>query len=298
MTIIRPEQFKGKADGLWKLGLKSGDKTGWPEVDQFYTVAPGMLTIITGWPGSGKSEWLDALALNLAAQGWIFAVYSPENLPHELHLSKWLEKFLNKPFAEGKSRRMTLDEVSEGIAELTKSFAFIVPKGEDAATITQLIDEASAWFEDMAILVDDHKRALIIDPWNEIDQQRPAGISETEWISQILGYIRRWARQWKVHVFLVAHPQKQPRENGKLPIPRPDMISGSQHWWNKADCCITIHREIADSYKPDVDVFIQKVKFKHIGRVGRATLRYILLTGRYESTSKPHDPPPHWSDGE
>src|SRR5690348_17390430 len=33
-----------------------------------------------------------------------------------------------------------------------------------------------------------------------------------------------------VHVWLVAHPAKQKRgDDGKLPIPTPDMISGSQH---------------------------------------------------------------------
>jgi hypothetical protein len=42
----------------------------------------------------------------------------------------------------------------------------------------------------------------------------------------------------------VAHPQKVARENGKLPVPRPDMISGSQHWWNKADNAITVWRDM------------------------------------------------------
>jgi hypothetical protein len=42
-------------------------------------VIPGELTIVSGVPNSGKSEWLDALLFNLAWQyGWCFAMCSLE----------------------------------------------------------------------------------------------------------------------------------------------------------------------------------------------------------------------------
>lgn len=56
-------------------------------------VVPGELSIVTGLPNSGKSEWLDALAVNLAKkQGWRFALCSMENSPKE-HARKLMEKF-------------------------------------------------------------------------------------------------------------------------------------------------------------------------------------------------------------
>lgn len=40
---------------------------------------PGELTIVTGVPNSGKSEWIDALLCNLTHQhGWSFALCSME----------------------------------------------------------------------------------------------------------------------------------------------------------------------------------------------------------------------------
>ena len=40
---------------------------------------PGELTIVTGVPNSGKSEWIDALLCNLATEhGWSFAMCSME----------------------------------------------------------------------------------------------------------------------------------------------------------------------------------------------------------------------------
>ncbi len=42
-------------------------------------VVPGELTIITGVPNSGKSEWIDALMVNLADKfGWRFGLCSME----------------------------------------------------------------------------------------------------------------------------------------------------------------------------------------------------------------------------
>ena len=46
-------------------------------------VVPGELTIITGVPNSGKSEWIDALMVNLSDQfGWRFGLCSMEKKVH------------------------------------------------------------------------------------------------------------------------------------------------------------------------------------------------------------------------
>lgn len=46
----------------------------------FDQVMPGELTIVTGVPNSGKSEWIDALLCNLnESVGWKFALCSMEN---------------------------------------------------------------------------------------------------------------------------------------------------------------------------------------------------------------------------
>jgi twinkle protein len=88
----------------------------------------------------------------------------------------------------------------------------------------------------------------------------------------------------------VAHPQKLRRDDaGKLPIPRPDSISGSQHWWNKADVALTVHRDMGDMPKQDVEIHVWKVRFKHIGSPGMVTLRYDKTTGRYHERANVMD---------
>ena len=59
-------------------------------------VVPGELTIVTGLPNSGKSEWLDALAVNLAEKHqWKFALCSLENTLVE-HARKLMEKHIRE----------------------------------------------------------------------------------------------------------------------------------------------------------------------------------------------------------
>jgi twinkle protein len=113
-------------------------------------------------------------------------------------------------------------------------------------------------------------------------------LSETEYVSKTLSYVRNWGRQHSVHVWIVAHPQKMRREDGgKLPIPRPDMISGSQHWWNKADCALTVWRDLEQTGASTVQIHVQKVRFKHIGRPGVVELAYDRVTGRYSEPRQP-----------
>lgn len=251
-----------------------GLSTGWATVDQFYTVEPGQLTIVTGIPSSGKSEWLDALALNLAAQhGWRFALCSPENTPIETHCAKLVEKHVGKPFWVGPSVRMSPLELGHGLEWLSEHVTFILP--EETLTIQGVLERAAILVRRKGI------KGLIIDPFNEFDHTRDRGCTETEYIGQVLGTMKRWARKHGVHVWLVAHPQKlYRRDDGTYPVPTPYDISGSSHFRNKADNCITVWRDMENPDVP-VQIHVQKVRFKHIGSVGMAELAWQRASGRY-----------------
>jgi twinkle protein len=259
---------------LHRDGLPKGDSTGWISVDKLYTVLPGMLTVVTGWPGSGKSEWVDAMCMNLAESGWRFLMASFENRPVHFHISKLLEKHVRRPFGHGPTERMTEEHITDAMAFIDKHFAFL--HYERAMKIDDVL-EAALQFASTS----EGQYGLVIDPWNELEHGRPPSQTETEYISHCLREIRLFARNWGIHVWVVAHPQKLPRDqSGKLPIPRPDSISGSQHWWNKADYAITVYRDPTDESQ-NVDIHVQKVRWKHTGQVGVTTLKWDRITGRY-----------------
>ena len=274
--MTSPLELEDRVMKLWRDGMPRGELTGWPVLDEFYTVLPGQLTIVTGWPGSGKSEFIDALMLNLAQLNWKFAIYSFENQPVTFHITKMLEKLSGLPFGQGFNRRMTEDQTPKLLHALHQSFSFC-----EASVDNYSLPDVLKSAEKFLLRFDDAKKGIVIDPYNELEHTRGQNNSETEHISRMLSTIRNWARINNIHVWLIAHPAKARREEGKLPIPRPDMISGSQHWWNKADCAITVWRDADRPEHSEVDIHVQKCRFKHIGRPGMVTLRYERLTGRY-----------------
>lgn len=73
----------------------------------------------------------------------------------------------------------------------------------------------------------------------------------------------------------------QKDRDGKYPVPTPRDVSGSAHFWNKADNAITVWRDLAEGGQ-EVQIHVQKVRWKHIGRIGVATLKYDRETGRYQ----------------
>lgn len=255
-----------------------GVSTGWAEVDKHYTVLGGEWTLVTGIPGHGKSEWLDALMVNLARlHGWKFGVYSPENFPLEYHAEKLMEKYIGKPFPEGRTERINANELDRAITFVDNHFHFQMP---EHPTLDTLLDQASALVAQHGI------RGLVMDPWNEIEHITKPGQSETQYISDALSRIRRFARDHGVHVWLVAHPAKlyKEKDSGEYPVPTPYDVSGSAHWRNKADNCITIYRHLTDDNKP-IEVHIQKIRKKYVGQIGMVEMSYNRVCGQYRPFS-------------
>jgi twinkle protein len=262
---------------LYVKGFESGYSTGWPTLDQLYTVCPGQITPVTGIPGSGKTEWLDGLLVNLARlHSWRFALFSPENLPVEQHMAALAEKHLGKPFNGGPTPRMTEQEFDVALQWVNEHFAWILPDSEDEWTVERILAAAGQLCLRRGI------RGLVIDPWNELEPLRPTGLNETEYVSHCLKRIRVFARHRGVHVWIVIHPTKLYRnENGKYPVPTLYDCAGSAHWRNKADNGIVIWRDLSEADSSEVQIHVQKVRFRHVGRRGMTRLYYEPICATY-----------------
>lgn len=259
---------------MYDEGVPSGFTTGWEAIDEYFRVWPGQLTVVTGIPGHGKSEFIDALAVNFAQKhGWRTAFYSPENYPVKLHLMKLAEKYVGKPYNQGPHNRMTAAEAVQAADWLREQFFWIMP---DTPSLDEIMGKAKA-------LVARHGvRVLVIDPWNEVEHNRPAGMTEAEYVSQSLMRLRRMAREHELSVFVVAHPRLiEKRLDGTYPTPTPYDISGGANWRNKADNCIAVYTDVVNG-DGNVEIHIQKVKFKLFGRVGMANLQWNRVTGQYQ----------------
>ncbi|KAG2451473.1 hypothetical protein HYH02_004071 [Chlamydomonas schloesseri] len=300
----RPYPVRGLMDvgGLWdeiirhwygKEATAAAVSTGWPGLDEVYRVTPGELTIVTGVPNSGKSHWLDALAVQLAsAHEWRvgFASFEKSVVKHGQNLIELAAR--TSMFTPDGRQHMSQEQFRTALDWVNDHFFLIrhpdmADEGSAAPTPEQLrlaeglrlgpglgaglgagglgaqgqptpeeleaAERAAAWLEESrqpctidwvlgkaTQAVYRHGiRGLVIDPYNELEQQRGAQ-SETEYISAMLSKVKRWAQRHMVHVWLVAHPKSFEEWDGSPPSMYD--ISGSAHWYNKADMGVVVHR--------------------------------------------------------
>lgn len=261
------------------LGEEMGVSTGWAGVDALYKVVPGELTVVTGVPNSGKSEWIDALMVNLAEDyGWTFALCSMENKVRD-HARKLVEKRIRQPFFDapyGQSRRrMSKDTLTEGIKWLDEHFHLIRYEDDQLPSVDWVLNLARSAVLRFGI------RGLVIDPYNELDHQRPHNMSETEYVSQMITKIKRFAQHHDCHVWFVAHPRIMRGWQGEAPNLYD--IAGSAHFINKCDNGLVVHRcrKPEEGELDEVQILLRKVRNKAAGTIGETKLRYDITTGRY-----------------
>jgi twinkle protein len=263
-------KYSERLNDLWGKGTGKGFSTGYSTLDQIYTVAPSQVTVVTGYPGHGKSNFVDQLAVNLASEhDWKFAVCSFENQP-EIHISRLMEIYLGKRFFDGVNR-MTEEERDKAFNWVEEHFLFLDSESVGPATIESILDRAQAAVARMGV------RGLIIDPYNYIDM-RNRGESETAAISDMLTRVQAFAKAFGVHVWFVAHPAKVTRSGMDLPRPDGMQIAGSMAWWAKADCGLTVHRA-----EDGVQVCVWKSRYRWVGQTGETLLSYDRNVGTYSA---------------
>lgn len=265
--------FRQQITELYLKGVGRGESTGYACVDELYSVVPGQLTVVTGVPSSGKSEFIDQIMVNLAENSrWSFGVCSFENEPR-LHIAKMMSKRAGKPFFEGPTPRMQQHDFDAALDWVNDHFIFLHQDDGGLSDLESILSRLRAAVLRMGI------RGAIIDPYNFIE--RPRDVSETEWISYMLTKLKAFCMAHDVHIWFVAHPTKLQRGmDGKLPVPKGYEISGSAAWFAKADCGLTVHR-IPEENPLEAQIHIWKCRFSWVGKQGETRLLYDAGTTKY-----------------
>lgn len=266
--VFTVSDFEQSLDALFENGWQKGVTIGHDNFDRLCSFETKRLCIVTGIPGSGKSEFIDEIAERLNIRyGWRFAYFSPENAPLAYHASKLIEKFTGKRFNR---QTLTFGEYKQVKEHLEQNFFFISPT--DSYRVDNILERAKYLVRRRGI------KALVIDPYNRLESEQ-GGRSETQYISELLDKLTNFAQRNDLLIILMAHPTKQPRnKDGVIEAPTLYDISGSANFFNKADFGIVVHRNRTEN---TVEVHIQKVKFRHLGECGTALFKYNLNNGRY-----------------
>ena len=278
--IFTAADLHGDLRALFDNGFGPGAETGWEEMDKICTYERRRNIIVTGTPGAGKSEWVDELVLRLCLRHqWKIGFFSPENIPIVYHLRKLIEKLTGHRFQNGCG--MTEGLLARSEEFLAENVSHISLKGN--ATPDRVLAKARE------LVVRRGCRIFVFDPLNRFDHEPAPGQTETQYISNLLNKFMEFATQYNCLLILVAHPRKMNRNPTTGATPRVEMydINGSADFYNKADYGIVVER---DKEIGITRVYVDKVKFKHLGVGGVATFVYDLVNGRYLPCEESHDP--------
>lgn len=246
-----------------------------PMLSNSYRLRVGDWTVVTGIPGHGKSTLVNDIICrvtekySLPGSPLVTAFASFEQHPqndHRRNLSWW---YLGKhPATHSASDTEAADKW------INQHFRFLVPNEDDDVTLEWVLEK-------MALaVVREGVRIIVIDPWNEMDHLREPGETTTEYVGRAIKAFRRFARKFKVHLIIVAHPTKlQQDKDGVYPIPTLYHISDSANWYNKCDVGIIVHRTEGGATM----IWVQKSRYHdEIGKPGRYEALFHGGTHRFD----------------
>jgi len=269
--IVEVQSLYADIRNLYENGVQPGKKIGQDCIDNKITWEAGRLAIVTGVPSSGKSEFVDYIICKLnVIHGWKAAYFTPENYPLKYHYSKLFEKLIGKKFGASTTSELEWDMAYDYIKD---NFFYIM--NEEDFTVKSILDSAKILVKTRGVKI------IVIDPYNKLEHKYTD--SETQYISRFLDELINFAKFNDVLLFLIAHPVQMAKSLGKFEVPSLYSISGSANFYNKTDYGLTIHRKSQDDgvMINEVEIHVQKVKYKHLGEQGIVDLKYDYVTGRF-----------------
>lgn len=234
----------------------------------------GDFSVITGTPGFGKTSFANDLFCGIAYENnltiaWASFEQEPQR-DHRRNLRSWF------------SGRREVD-LSDGEREaadrwIDQQHIFIVPNEDEDTTLEWLLGK-------MELAVARYgARIVIIDPWNEIEHDRAPGETETEYIGRAIRTLKRFAKAFRVHICVIAHPTKSVKDgDGNYKMPTLYDIAGSANFYNKADLGVIVHRENKD----DTVIKVQKSRYHEvIGVPGEVRMQFSRDERRFVETER------------
>ncbi len=227
-----------------------------------FRVRLGDFSVITGTPGFGKTSFANDLFCGIACDhnltiAWASFEQEPQR-DHRRNLRGW---FCGQP-------EHTLDPGQRAAADrwIEDNHVFLIPREDEEATLEWLLEKMELAASRFGV------RIFIIDPWNELEHDRRQGESETEYIGRAIRTLKRFAKAFKVHICVVAHPTKSVKDSdGNYKMPTLYDINGSANWYNKCDLGVIVHRENKD----DTIIKVQKSRYHEIlGVPGEVRMQY------------------------
>ena len=275
--VHSPMDFIGDVYDLYDKGLPD---TIYPKSQAFrklndvFKLVMGQVTVVTGIPSSGKSNFLEWYVLNLIKDHDLkTSIYSPEHSPTSLHLSGFIQKIIGGKFwGNDRIKRSSIDTAMNW---MNGKIHFLSGSSDNVPNWDWLLSTFSQLIYQKGI------KLFIIDAFNKV--LLPKG-NKLDMISEVMTKLTLFAQNNGVLVFLVAHPTKmQKNDDGTYQIPGLYDVSGSADFRNQTHNGLVVHRIYeSDVVEGKTIVRNLKTKFSFQGEIGKeAEFKYNDQNGRY-----------------
>lgn len=270
ISTARPFPVQGlyKVDDFPERGAVRSYSIGVEPIRDMVHVVPGTLTVVTGYANMGKSTLMNGIIGHTMKHHFPVCVASFETDVKPILVN---------------GLRMAI----EGCGQHELSHRDL--RNTDALIRDRLTIISQAVDEDMEMDLDKFlqlarlavlrhgAKMIVLDPWNEVEHKRRRDESETDYTGRALRAIKRFAKQYDVAFWLVAHPTKP--EKGVKAIPGLYDVSGSAHWANKADYGLTYHRPKFDVN--EAEIVVTKVRMGLPGQRGSKKVTYDFRVSEF-----------------
>jgi len=255
-------------------------KRAFGDLKKNFSTMAGQLTVVTGIPSHGKSNFVEWYVLNMIHESDTKAsFFSPEHHPMEMHYSNFAQKALGKPFfgtVQG-VERMTPEDINRFQAWSKERLYLTSGSASETVDWDWLLEKFQEQIFTFGI------NFFVVDAWNKV--QMPKGLSGKEGIDTTLTKITSFCQRNNVEVFLVAHPTKMKKneKTGKYEAPDLYSVSGSADFRNQTHNGFTVYRDFGNDNEAGFTSFINlKTKMSFQGEIGSQTkFYYHIPTGRY-----------------
>lgn len=262
-------------------------------MDDRLLIRRGDFIVVSGIPSHGKTTFVNEVACNMVKHyGWNVCFGSFELNPRQDHHRLLRTYYIRKAWKDDNGVvQWTPDEIADADDWINKHFSFIVPDVDDdrLATFEWLVEKIHA------AVVRFKAQMIVIDPWNELDHDRPMGMSLTEYTGFAIKQFKRLAKKYMVTIIVVAHPAKLERNRfGKYDPPTLYDISDSSHWYNKCDIGMVVHRkrfdEVTSAGTKVHNVTLARIlKVRHMNIIGKPSDTWLEYKP-YQASFEQFDP--------
>jgi hypothetical protein len=233
--VIFGEDVKGDALNIYENGYEDVAGFGIPELDEYFKMKKGEITLLSGIGNYGKSTLLKfLLVLKVVKEGKKFAFFSPEDNPAQEFYHDLVEVYLGMDCTPKNPKRPSRERYERAYDFISKNIFYVYPK---------TIAPTPAYIKErfLELIIKEKIDGCIIDPFNQLSNDY--GARSDKYLETFLSDCSRFAQNNNVFFIIVAHPKLMKKDNdGNYPCPDIYDIADGAMWNNKMDNIIVYHR--------------------------------------------------------